>query len=302
MRTAFIEALVEAAAADPRVWLVCGDLGYSVLERFRERFPDRFLNAGVAEQNMTGVAAGLAHSGKKVFVYSIVNFPVMRCLEQVRNDVCYHGLDVKVVAVGGGLVYGGHGYTHHGAEDLAVMRLLPHMTVVAPGDPVETRLAVGQIAALGGPCYLRLGRNDDPPPYAPARELIPGRPNRLRGGRGLTIAATGGGLRIAMEAAEQLDAAVFSVPFLSPLDVAPILESAEQSSALLSVEDHGRGGLGTILAEAIAERPRSFRFRSLHLAQPPVTVAGSEQYLRGLHGLDVPGIVRAAVELTGGGP
>src|SRR5262245_13222600 len=123
MRTAFIESLCEAAERDDRIWLVCGDLGFSVLERFAERFPNRFVNAGVAEQNMTGLAAGLALSGKVVFIYSIVNFPVMRCLEQVRNDICYHRLNVKIVTVGGGLVYGGHGYTHHGAEDLAVMRV-----------------------------------------------------------------------------------------------------------------------------------------------------------------------------------
>lgn len=126
MRTAFIETLCELAAADPRIWLLTGDLGFSVLEVFAERFPDRYVNMGVAEQNMTGVAAGLAMSGKIVFTYSIANFPTLRCLEQIRNDVCYHEASVKVVAVGGGLSYGNLGYTHHGIEDLAVMRLAGH--------------------------------------------------------------------------------------------------------------------------------------------------------------------------------
>ena len=132
MRNTFIDTLCELAAEDARVWLMCGDLGYSVLERFADRFPNRYINAGVAEQNLTGVAAGLALSGKIVFTYSIANFPIMRCLEQVRNDVCYHNLNVKIVAIGCGFAYGAAGYSHHGAEDLAVMRTLPNMTVVAP--------------------------------------------------------------------------------------------------------------------------------------------------------------------------
>jgi hypothetical protein len=146
MRTAFLETLVRLARHDERIWLLTGDLGYSVLEGFAREFPERFVNAGVAEQNLTGVAAGLALSGKIVFTYSIANFPTLRCLEQIRNDVCYHRANVKVVAVGGGLAYGSQGYTHFGVEDLAVMRALPYMTVVAPGDPVEARLATEAIA------------------------------------------------------------------------------------------------------------------------------------------------------------
>jgi transketolase len=150
MRTAFIEELISLAERDDRIWLVCGDLGYSVLDAFSDRFPDRYLNAGVAEQNMTGIAAGLALTGKVVFTYSIANFPIMRCLEQIRNDVCYHKLNVKIVAVGGGLAYGSHGYTHHGVEDLAIMSALPDMAVVAPGDPVEARAATAALAATPG--------------------------------------------------------------------------------------------------------------------------------------------------------
>jgi transketolase len=158
MRTTFIQTLCEIAERDERVWLLTADLGYSVLEPFAERFPSRFLNVGVAEQNMIGVAAGLAHSGKMPFVYSIANFPTLRCFEQIRNDVCYHEANVKIVAVGGGFAYGAQGYTHHGVEDLGVMRLLPNMIVVAPGDPVETRGATLAMAAHRGPCYLRLGK------------------------------------------------------------------------------------------------------------------------------------------------
>src|SRR5207302_7770276 len=141
-----------------RVCLVVGDLGYSVIEKFAETYPDQFVNVGVAEQNMTGIAAGLALSGKIVFTYSIANFATLRCLEQIRNDVCYHNANVKVVAVGGGLAYGALGSTHHATEDLAIMRALPRMVVVAPGDPVETELLTRAVAAEAGPCYMRLGR------------------------------------------------------------------------------------------------------------------------------------------------
>src|SRR5438128_4342027 len=162
MRGAFRDAISELAAADERIWLLTGDLGYTVLERFYERFPARFINVGVAEQNMTGVATGLALSGKIVVTYSIANFPTMRCLEQVRNDVCYHEANVKIVAVGGGLAYGTHGYSHHGIEDIAVMSAFPNMTVIAPADPVETALAAREMLRTPGPCYLRLGKGGEP--------------------------------------------------------------------------------------------------------------------------------------------
>ncbi|TMB73087.1 MAG: hypothetical protein E6J46_15620, partial [Chloroflexi bacterium] len=142
-----------------RVCLIVGDLGYSVIEDFANRHPDQFVNAGVSEQNMIGLAAGMALSGKIVFTYSIGNFGTLRCLEQIRNDVCYHRANVKVVAVGGGLAYGNLGVTHHASEDVAIMRALPNMTVVAPGDPVEARLATRAVVAHDGRHAHRLGRN-----------------------------------------------------------------------------------------------------------------------------------------------
>src|SRR5271168_2577576 len=162
MRTAFFRALADLAERDERVNLIVGDIGFGVTENFARRFPQRFLNVGVAEQNMTGIAAGLALSGKIVFTYSIANFPILRCLEQVRNDVCYHNANVKIVAVGGGLAYGSLGATHHATEDLAIMRSLPRMTVIAPGDPFEAEAATRAVAAHSGPCYLRLGRAGEP--------------------------------------------------------------------------------------------------------------------------------------------
>src|SRR5713226_3860325 len=156
MRNAFILALTDLAAQDPRITLVVGDLGFGVVVDFSKRFPKQFINAGVAEQNMTSLAAGLALSGKIVFTYSIGNFPTLRCLEQIRNDVCYHNANVKIVSVGGGFSYGSLGMSHHATEDLAIMRALPGMVVVAPGDPMEAACATRAVAAYDGPCYLRL--------------------------------------------------------------------------------------------------------------------------------------------------
>src|SRR5712692_8997817 len=141
MRTAFIDNLFDLARLDERITLVVGDLGFGVVTRFMQELPNQFVNAGVAEQNMTGMAAGMALSGKMVFTYSIANFPVLRCLEQIRNDVGYHTANVRIVPVGGGMAYGALGPSHHATEDIAIMRALPHMLVVAPGDPTEARLA-----------------------------------------------------------------------------------------------------------------------------------------------------------------
>jgi len=145
VRTAFLQTLYELAKADPRIVFVTGDLGFSVVETFQQELPKQFVNAGVAEQNMTSLAAGMALTGKIVFTYSIANFPTLRCLEQVRNDVCYHEANVKIVAVGGGFAYGAMGASHHATEELGVMRMMPGMVVVAPADPVEARAATRAI-------------------------------------------------------------------------------------------------------------------------------------------------------------
>ena len=204
MRNAFLETLLELAEQDERIVFITGDLGYGVVEQFRERRPKQFLNAGVAEQNMTGVAAGMAMSGKIVFTYSIANFPTLRCLEHVRNDVCYHDANVKIVSVGGGLSYGALSVTHHAVEDLGVMRCLPNLVVVAPGDPVETRLATRAVAAHPGPCYLRLGKAGEPTVHEQPPEFALGKAIVFRPGSDLTLISTGGMLATASRAAERL--------------------------------------------------------------------------------------------------
>jgi len=304
MRTSFIETLCQVAEHDARVWLVTGDLGYSVLERFSSKFPERYLNAGVAEQNMVGVAAGLASAGKIVFVYSIANFPTLRCLEQVRNDVCYHQLSVKIVAVGCGLAYGGHGYTHHGVEDIGVMSLLPHMTVIAPGDPVETRWATRALADHPGPAYLRLGKAGEPLVHKnePGFEL--GKAIQVVDGTQATMISTGGMLDTATRVASILSARgvsirVLSMPTLRPFDEERIVAEAKRTGRIITLEEHGLGGLGTMAGETLSQAGLGIRFIPLRLSADPTLCAGSQAYLCGLHGLSLERIVEMVESLVG---
>lgn len=302
MRTNFIEELCAVAAEDERVWLLCGDLGYSVLEQFAIRFPDRFVNVGVAEQNMVGVAAGLALDGRVVFTYSIANFGTMRCLEQIRNDVCYHALAVKIVSVGGGLAYGPAGYTHHAVEDVAVLRALPHMTVVAPGDPVEARLAVRAIVERPGPCYLRLGKAGEPVLHQtePAFEL--GRALRLRDGSDVTLVAAGGILHTVSTAAELLaergvSARVLSMHTIKPLDAEAVVAAARETGLVCVAEEHGAaGGLSDAVARVLAEAGGfPGLFLTVDVEELTRSAIGSQAYLAARFGLSAPAITARVV-------
>jgi transketolase len=302
MRTAFIQELCALAADDDQIWLVCGDLGYSVLEAFADRFPKQYLNAGVAEQNMTGIAAGLAMTGKTVFTYSIANFPVMRCLEQIRNDVCYHNLNVKVVSVGGGLAYGSQGYTHHGVEDLAVMSVMPNMTVVAPADPVEARAATRALVHTHGPAYLRLGKAGEPVLHKRDIDFKIGRAIEVSRGTDLTLASTGGMLGTTIEAANRLgdrglSVRVLSIPTLVPFDAPAIIAAARETGGIISIEEHGVGGLGTQIAEVLASSSLAVRLIQMRLGKTPLTTAGTQAQLRAGQGLSTEGILAKAEAL-----
>lgn len=304
MRTAFFRTLLDLAERDERVFLVVGDLGFGVVEPFAQKFPRQFLNAGVAEQNMTGVAAGLALSGKIVFTYSIANFPILRCLEQVRNDVCYHKANVKVVSVGGGFAYGSLGMTHHATEDLAILRSLPNITVVAPGDPAETEAATRAIVAHDGPCYLRLGRAGENAVHAGPVDFRLGKAICARRGDDLTLISTGGMLETAMQAAERLlakgiQARVLSMHTVKPLDCESVLAAARETGAILTVEEHSViGGLGGAVAEVLAENDEArVPFKRIGLPSSFTTVVGSQEFLRDRLGLSAAAIADAAQAL-----
>jgi len=303
MRTAFIETLCELAEQDERIWLLTGDLGYSVLERFASRFPRRFVNMGVAEQNMTGVAAGLALSGKVVFTYSIANFPTLRCLEQIRNDVCYHNLNVKIVAVGGGFAYGTQGMTHHATEDLAIMRALPNMVVVAPGDPVETRLATRAIVNYPGPCYLRLGKAGEPVVHQTPPAFTIGKAITVREGNSVTLISTGGMLDNVIQAAELLEqqriqARVLSMHTLKPLDSEAVLAAARETGSIVTVEEHSVvGGLGSAVSETLSKvMSKGIHFRSLGMSDRFADI-GSQECSRRSYRLTPQGISSAVQDM-----
>lgn len=299
MRTAFIEALTELAADDPRITLVVGDLGFGVVGDFAKRFPRQYLNVGVAEQNMTGVAAGMAMAGRIVFTYSIANFPTLRCLEQIRSDICYHDTNVVVVAVGGGLAYGALGMSHHATEDIAVLRALPQMTVIAPGDPVEAKAAVEAAAAGIGPVYLRLGRAGEPLVHHKPINWRLGEALTVRSGDDVTLISTGAMLRTAIQAADTLAAEGISVGVLSmhtikPLDTKAILTAARHTRRIVTLEEHSlSGGLGSAVAEVLCEADvRNVRFQRIGLPSEFSKHIGSQEYLQGIYGLDVESVTR----------
>lgn len=290
MRTAFIETLCDLALYDESIWLLCGDLGYSVLEIFSHQFPDRFVNVGIAEQNMAGIAAGLALSNKTVFIYSIANFPTIRCMEQIRNDICYHNANVKIVSVGSGYTYGSQGYTHHGLEDMAMMRVLPNMTVISPGDPVESRLATRAITSHRGPCYLRLGKAGEPIVYSSDPKFYLGKAIVVHDGKDLTLIVTGGILKLAADLVnilntEGISVKLISMPTVSPLDEEIIQKSVFETRKILTLEEHGIGGLGSCVAEVLAPMNESCIFVPLYLPRHPFQYAGSKVYCMERQGL-----------------
>jgi transketolase len=299
MRTAFITELIEQARRRPEIFLVVGDLGYSVVEPFVKEFPDRFLNAGVAEQNMTGVAAGLASEGYHVFTYSIGNFSTLRCLEQIRNDICYHRLPVTVVAVGGGMAYGNLGYSHHAVQDLAIMRTLPNLHVFAPGDPGETKECVQWLAKNPCPSYLRVGKAGEPTLHT-VRGVDRG-PLHVKTGAGrAALVATGGVLKPVLDAqvllnGKGIELDVFSLPCLKPLNPA-LLEPLASFRTIVAIEEHvAEGGL----ASALREHLFSSAVVSLNVSEQTAHQVGTQDYLRGFTGLSAAAICEKVQSILG---
>lgn len=262
MRSAFIDELVAAAETNENVVLMIGDLGYGVVEPFANRFPTRFFNAGVAEQNMMGMAAGLASEGFHVFVYSIANFPTLRCAEQIRNDVDYHNLSVTIVAVGGGVAYGNLGYSHHAVQDYALMRSMPNMLIAAPGDPMEVRACMRYLLNHPQPSYLRLGKAGEPCLHSKVPYVQPGQWLRVHGDplSRKTYLTTGATLelahRVLIRNSEMNDWALHSMPLWSMKTKQAQIAQIVPFSHVATVEDHLMdGGFGSWLLEAASLQP-----------------------------------------------
>lgn len=297
MRTAFIQELAELAETHDNIALVVGDLGYSVIEPFAARFPDRFVNAGVAEQNMAGLSAGMASEGYHVFTYSIANFPTFRCAEQLRNDVDYHKLAVTTVAVGAGLSYGPLGYSHHGVQDYALMRTMPNMLIAAPGDPLEARACLRYLIDNPQPSYLRLGKAGEPvfhaeiPDVAPGRWLTVGEP---ADDAELAFLSTGTALAAASgrRAAQDPPAALYSLPLWGMAHKSGQAEQVSRHPRIMTVEDHlPDAGFGSWLLESLSgERELRSRVDSIALSAEVCGMVGSQAALHRAGGLtlDVP--------------
>lgn len=303
MRDSFVECLTELAGNDERVMLVTADLGFGIFNTFIERFPDRFLNVGVAEQSMIGTSTGLALEGWTVFAYSIGNFATLRCLEQIRNDAAYHSANVNIVCSGGGFTYGNLGMSHHATEDLAVMRALPGVTVVAPCDPFETAQATRALAAADGVGYLRIEKQVPIDTSTTGGPFKLGRARRVREGSDATIIGCGGLVSEALIAAERLaqqgiSARVVSMHTLTPVDAEEIGDSLATTRAIVTVEENQiSGGLGGAVAEVCAERGSGTRLRRLGLANVYSSIVGDQKYLRSYYNMDAKAIERAVANL-----
>jgi transketolase len=304
MRRAFINTLLEIAATDDRICLIVGDLGYSVVEPFAEAFPDRFLNVGVAEQNMISVAAGWSMAENKVvFCYSIANFPVLRCLEQIRNDVCYHRANVKIVSVGGGLTYGTAGFTHHGVEDLAVMKAMPNMVVAAPADAAEASSVVDLAVQHEGPFYIRLGKNGEASIHDKNPALAIGQPILHTAQGEIVVISTGTIISECLMAAQDLSlcgikTCVVGIPVLKPLDEQALALAVESAKAILTVEEHTLvGGLGSSIATIMARQGIKIPLSCLGLPGI-VDRVGTQEYLRAYYELDRKSIYKKVLELA----
>ncbi len=293
MRDSFVKTLIGLAQKDPNIELITGDLGFGVLKPYWEIIPDQFINAGIAEQNMTSLAAGMALEGKTVFTYSIGNFPTLRCVEQIRNDCAYHNANVKIVCIGGGFVYGSLGMSHQATEDIAIMRALPDVAVFAPADPFETEAVTKAIAKYSGTCYLRLGRGGEEPIHEkPLTDFTIGKAIKIFDGERVAICSTGAIFDEVKRARDELSTsgitpAVYTFPTVKPLDIETILEIAQNYDLIVTCEEHNTiGGFGSAVAEVLAEHIHKARLLKIGVPDCYCTYVGNQKFLREQFDLD----------------
>lgn len=303
MRNHLINKITELAKDDKNIILITGDLGFGVLDCFQKKYPTRFINAGIAEQNMAAVAAGLALEGNTVFIYSIGNFPTLRCIEQIRNDICYHNANVKILAVGSGFAYGTLGMTHHATEDLAIMRALPNMRVFTPCDFVNAEAIAEDICKIQGPCYVRLERGGEQQVFTKDEKFVIGKLKELRKGSYIAIIAIGTVINEALKAADDLkqqnkNISVYSVYSLKPLDKQEILNIAKKHKYIITIEEHQIvGGLGSTISEIVAENGIGIKVIRLGLHDEFTSIVGNQEYLRKVYNMDTESIKKRIVDL-----
>ena len=304
MRDHFISSLTEIALKNNNIILITGDLGFGVLDNFINKLPKQFINAGVAEQNMTGIASGLGMDGKTVFTYSIGNFNTLRCLEQIRNDACYHNSNVNIVSVGGGFSYGALGYSHHATEDIAIMRSLPNLRVFSPCDFWEVQEITKKVVELGGVNYIRIDKTSAGYTNKPNELFTVGKARVLKEGKDISIIATGGIVELALKAHKILlehgiSCKVISMHTIKPIDKDLIIDLSKNTGGIVSLEEHSLiGGLGGAISEVLMKEsvfPK--RFKMLGLESKFSSIVGSQSYLRKINNLDLDSIVSSIISL-----
>ena len=300
-----MKALFELANNNKDVVLITGDLGFGLFEDFSEKFPSQFVNIGIAEQNMIGVAAGLALEGKIVFVYSIGNFPTFRCLEQIRNDACYHDLNINIICIGAGFSYGALGMSHHATEDIAIMRSLPGTIVVSPSTKSEAYFSTIELSKRNGVGYLRLDKSNASKSKELKDKIEIGKGNILKDGSDYTIIVCGGIAEEALSAADDLDkdnisCKVVSMHTIKPIDNVLIQDCVENSKGIISVEEGNiTGGLGSAILEACLKNGKfPLKMKTLGINDEYVSIVGSQEYLRDSTGLSKRFIVDAVLSMN----
>lgn len=293
MRNTFVKALCKLAGSNENIFLITGDLGYGALNPFWESFPGRFINAGISEQNMTSVAAGMALEGKQVYTYSIANFPTLRCLEQIRNDIAYHNADVKIVSVGAGFAYGSAGMSHHATEDLSIMRALPNIVVFSPADPLEVVEIVEAASKMKGPCYIRLGKGGESPLHDSVENFQIGKAIRICEGEEVCIFATGAITVEAKIATERLNeqgisTSLYSFPTIKPIDIDLIEECSKKYKLMVTVEENNiTGGFGSAVAEVKSQLIGTNASQiMIGINDMYSSIVGDQKYLREYYGVD----------------
>lgn len=300
MRTAFINQLVEEAKVNPKIFLLVGDLGFSVIEEFEKLFPDRFLNVGIAEQNMAGIAAGLAKEGFCVYIYSIGNFPTLRCMEQIRYDICYHNYNVNIVAVGGGYSYASLGPSHHATEEIGMLRTLPNLVVCAPGDPQEAKEVTKLSSKNSNPFYIRLGRAGEKNIHQKKiKNFKIGQINEVFNfNTSNAIFSTGGMLVDAFEfiSEKKLNINLYSFPFIKPIEKKRLLKIFKKYDRIVTIEEHQiESGFGSKILELLNDfiENKDIKIKEVPLIKRIAikdkfySLAGSQSYLKNISGLDL---------------
>lgn len=304
MRKIFNKTLVECAEKDKRIHLVLADIGYGEIEPFARKFPERYMNCGVMEQNMTGIAAGIAMEGNIAITYSIANFPTLRCLEQIRNDICYHNANVKIVIIGGGVSYGPLGISHHSTEDIAIMRALPNMIVLVPSDKQEAEAATRAMLEYEGPVYYRCGYVGEKDIHHGKIDFKIGKAIEVESGNDCCVIYSGPLGKQAQEAVlaareKGVNARLISMHTIKPIDREAIVRAAKETGRIITVEEHNlSGGLGSAVAEVLAdENCMNIKFKRMALPDIFVHDVGSQQWLRDKYGLSVADMEREIIEI-----